>query len=512
MKKTVSVNIKGINFLIEEDAYELLQDYLDRLKVSLKNETGSQEIIEDVELRIAEISSSKLTDSKTVIELNDIKEILAALGDPEDFIDDENEDEPSRSSYKSNDQHSEKRLFRDSDNAILGGVCAGIANYFKIDVVIIRALFIVIFFAAGFGIPVYIILWFIVPKTKSTIDRLRMKGRPITVETVREEVENAAENLKNGSQRFANKVRNNDHYGQQVSRAGRILTMILGLGIVGIGLIWLVLFIIFGIGSAQFIPVQGEYGFLSAAQFGELVLTHSADYNTFWWGALVAGSSVIIFTLLLGSMLIFRLYNKWSKLSLLVLFLSGITGFIMCATVGMSTGRDFITDGEIEREIGSVTTQKLVVVPNLEKLETISEFEVKSNGQHGFIELDEKYIKMHSIDFKYTRSTDSSFHIRQNFQARSHSHKAALAKSKNIQHHIELKGDSLILDTEYRFPRVDKLRDQEVEIIIEIPIGGEVVIGNQSITFDSVMKDDEDYHHYRERGYLRGNGTYNHYD
>lgn len=512
MKKTVSVNIKGINFLIEEDAYELLQDYLDRLKESLKNESGSQEIIEDVELRIAEISSSKLSDSKTVIELNDIKEILAALGDPEDFIDDENDDESGENHFKSHEQSSEKRLFRDADNAILGGVCAGIANYFKIDVVIIRAIFIVIFFAAGFGIPVYIILWFIVPKAKSTIDRLRMKGRPITVETVREEVENAAENFKKGSQKFANKMRNNDHYGQQVSRAGRILSMLLGLGIVGIGLIWLVVFIIFGIGSAQFIPVQGDYGFLSAAQFGELVLSHSSDYSTFWWGALVAGSCAIIFMLLLGAMLIFRLYNKWSKLSLLALFLGGLTGFIMCGTVGISTGRDFITDGEIEREIGSVTTEKLIVIPNLEKLENISEFEVKSNGQHGFIELDVKYIKMHSIDFKYTRSVDSAFHIRQNFQARSHSHKAALAKSKNIQHSIELRGDSLILDTEYKFPRTDKLRNQEVEIIIEIPIGSEVVIGNQIISFDNVIKDDEDYHHYREKGYLKGNGNYRHYD
>ena len=79
MKKTVSVNIKGINFLIEEDAYELLQDYLDRLGKSLKNEEGSQEIIEDVELRIAELSSSKLSDSKTVIELEDIKKYVPAV-------------------------------------------------------------------------------------------------------------------------------------------------------------------------------------------------------------------------------------------------------------------------------------------------------------------------------------------------------------------------------------------------------------------------------------------------
>lgn len=75
MKKTVSVNIKGINFVIEEDAYVLLQDYLDRLTIALQHEDGSKEIIEDVELRIAEICTSKLNDSKTVIEMADIEDI-----------------------------------------------------------------------------------------------------------------------------------------------------------------------------------------------------------------------------------------------------------------------------------------------------------------------------------------------------------------------------------------------------------------------------------------------------
>ena len=91
MKKTVSVNIKGINFLIEEDAYELLQDYLDRLSQTLKNVEGSKEIVEDVELRIAELCSSKLSESKTVIELEDIESIIAALGNPEDYVEEDDE-------------------------------------------------------------------------------------------------------------------------------------------------------------------------------------------------------------------------------------------------------------------------------------------------------------------------------------------------------------------------------------------------------------------------------------
>ena len=89
MKKTVSVNIKGSNFLIEEDAYELLQDYLDRLENTLKNESGSKEIIEDVELRIAELCSEKLSEFKKVVELEDIQDILNTLGDTSIYLDED---------------------------------------------------------------------------------------------------------------------------------------------------------------------------------------------------------------------------------------------------------------------------------------------------------------------------------------------------------------------------------------------------------------------------------------
>lgn len=511
MKKTVSVNIKGINFLIEEDAYELLQDYLDRLQKNLKNEDGSQEIIEDVELRIAELASSKLSESKTVVELEDIKTILAALGDPEDYIDDENSSEAESFGQKINNENTEKRLFRDTDNAVIAGVCAGIANFFKIDVVFIRALFVIIFLFAGFGIPVYIIMWIIVPKAKTTIDRLRMKGKPITVETVREEVETAADRLKTGSKRFADRIRKNDSYSDSVSRGARFISVFFGLGFVFFGLMILIVFIIFGVSNTELIPVNGDYGFLSAAEFGELVMSNASDYNLFWWGAFSGTASIILFAFLLGSMLIFRLYNKWAKFSLLGLFIMGITGGIICGIVGARTGRDFFADGEIEKDLGSVTNKELFVIPQTDNKASKNGFKVKSDND-GFWELNDKFVIMDHIRFRYVRSGDSLFHVRQNFQARSYSSKTAIQKSERIRHFAELKGDSLFVDSKYKFPRKDKLRSQEVEIIIEIPVDGKVRIGNQTIVLDDLDGDDDDYYPYRERGSLGGDGEYFHHD
>ena len=203
MKKTISVNIKGMNFLIEEDAFELLQNYINKLTAVLQNENGGKEIIEDVELRIAELCGLQLNERKQVIEKEDIETILSTLGDPDLYID-ESEQETSSQANNSNasnssNQATDKRLFRDVDNATVAGICAGIANYLHIDVVIIRIIFVLFFLFGGFGFPLYIILWLVIPKANSTIDRLRMRGKAITVDTVREEVESAAERINKES-------------------------------------------------------------------------------------------------------------------------------------------------------------------------------------------------------------------------------------------------------------------------------------------------------------------------
>lgn len=508
MKKTVSVNIKGINFLIEEDAYELLQDYLDRLAQTLNNVEGSKEIVEDVELRIAELCSSKLSESKTVIELEDIQTIIATLGNPEDYLEEDEEQTSNSSQNQSNSKGTEKRLFRDTDNATIAGVCMGIANFFNIDVVIVRAIFVVIFLFAGFGLPLYIILWIIVPKAQSTIDRLRMKGRPITVESVREEVEIAAEKIKEGGKNVAQRIRKDDSYQRSVSRGVKILKTILGIGLIGAGISILIPFLVFLIGGAQIIPVQSADGFLSLTELGEIVLNNPSDYNMAWWGAMIIGFSTVLFFFLIGIILIFSLKNKWVKISLLALFLTGVTGGVMCAVVGIRTGRDLTISAELESEIGTSASQELTIIPNIETLTAAGNYDVKSNGDWGLMEIDEERITLHGIHLRYVRSSDSLFHIQKNIKARSQSHEKGITKCQNINHDISLQGDTLNVDSEYSFPRTDKLRDQEIYITVEIPEGGLVHIDDRVIQLDEADYEDEEATYYIEKGMIRGNGSY----
>ena len=497
--------------MIEEDAYELLQNYLERLNNTLKNEEGSQEIVEDIELRIAEICNSKLTESKTVIEYSDIQEIIATLGDPEEYLDEDSDSSTNSNDNNSSEGKSERRLFRDVENGTIGGVCMGIANFLHIDVVIVRAIFIVIFLFAGFGFPLYVILWIIVPSTKSTIDRLRMKGRPITVENVREEVENAAQNIKVRSKKFTDGIKNSDTYSKGISKTGRIFSSLFGIGFIGMGLLFLVILVIFGIGETQIFPVQGDTGFLSMPELGSLVLLDNGDYNMFWWGSIIANSALVMFLMLLGSMLIFRLYNIWAKLSLLVLFVIGITGFIMCVTVGMRTGRDFVVTGEIEKPIGETIGSTLTIESILDDYVVDNNFKVKSSGQYHMMSISDESITFHGINIHYKPSSDSLFHINQNFSVQSHSHSTALEKAKNISHEISFRNDTLSMKTGYSFPKADKIRAQIVKVIIEIPKGGKVLIDGETVQF-SGDEDDEDYDYYYEHGKLRHNGTYYHWD
>lgn len=508
MKKTVSVNIKGMNFLIEEDAYEMLQNYLDRLTTGLKNEKGGKEIIEDIELRIAELCSEALTERKQVIELTDIEKILSTLGDPSQYLD-ETEESFSQSNSK-NKTGNEKRIFRDTDQAVIAGVCSGIAKYTNMDVVIIRAIFIAVLLFGGFGFPLYVILWIIIPKATSTIDKLRMQGKPVTVENVRDEVEQAADRLTKGSTRFANKLRKDDNYSQRINSIGRIFSILFGTGIIAIGLIFLTLFLIFIMGGAQVIPVQSESGFLSFPEFGQLVLENSGDVKWAWISIFLIGFSGTLFFLLLGSKIMFRIHNFWSRMALIVLFSTGFIGTIIALFIGIRTGREMAIEGEIEKSIGSVSSQELRIQTITPKLASIETFEVKSKGRYGMMSIEGERVVESGIHIEYQQSPDSLFHIYQNLTANSHSHQKAIKKAKNIAHAIQLDKNALTMDSHYSFPKRDKLRDQDVIIIIAVPINGRVYANHELVlpTKGRLTRILEEFELDEQKGYINSRGEY----
>ena len=189
MKKTFNINLGGIVFHIDEDAYELLDQYLSNLRIHFSKEEGAEEIVHDMELRISELFSERLNERNQVITLSDVEEIIAQMGKPEEFSEDTTQD---TNSYNKKEEKGTKRLFRNPDNKVLGGVCSGIAAYFGWDVTLLRILFIIPilpFFVDGFilfngWVLTYIIAWIIIPEANTATEKLSMKGMKVNVENI----------------------------------------------------------------------------------------------------------------------------------------------------------------------------------------------------------------------------------------------------------------------------------------------------------------------------------------
>ena len=174
MNKTININLGGFFFHIDEVAYQKLRRYLESISKSLSDDPqGKNEIIADIEARISELLSEKITDARQVVNEGDIDDIIVIMGQPEDYAEAEQEYNDASYSYSRNSA-SGKKLFRDGDDKFLGGVASGIAHYFDIDTIWIRLGLLALFFGAGFGILVYIILWILLPEAKTTAEKLQM--------------------------------------------------------------------------------------------------------------------------------------------------------------------------------------------------------------------------------------------------------------------------------------------------------------------------------------------------
>jgi phage shock protein PspC (stress-responsive transcriptional regulator) len=177
MKQVININFQGSVVPIETTAFEILKNYTESLNRHFVNEEGKEEIINDIESRIGELFQERLKKGATCITDDDVNAIINSMGRPEDFeaMDEGQPAGSSRSSYNTTGQQQagnsynpftgHKRLYRDENNKVLGGVCAGLANYFNVDIVVVRIIFVVLFFAFGFGLLPYIIMWVAVPSS-----------------------------------------------------------------------------------------------------------------------------------------------------------------------------------------------------------------------------------------------------------------------------------------------------------------------------------------------------------
>jgi phage shock protein PspC (stress-responsive transcriptional regulator) len=170
MDKTININLGGTLFQIDEEAYRILRDYLQSIDQKFRNVQGGNETIEDIELRIAEIFQSQ-KGLAGVITRDNVEAMISIIGKPEDFGHIENE--PSAPHYNASQR---RKMFRNPDNTIIGGVCGGLGAYLNSDPVWIRILFVVFTFFFGFGFFVYLALWIAIPMAATDSQKKEMYG------------------------------------------------------------------------------------------------------------------------------------------------------------------------------------------------------------------------------------------------------------------------------------------------------------------------------------------------
>jgi phage shock protein PspC (stress-responsive transcriptional regulator) len=194
MKITVSINLGGYSFNIDEDAYAELKRYLRNLELHFAGEESSSEILSDIETRMAELFRTKLTNYKQVIDIKDVQQVITVLGTPEDISD--NEGPTVRDKFSSPGYH---RMYRDPDHRFIGGVCAGIAAYWNIELWVVRLVFLVLAMM-GFGILIYLILYIVLPEARTTAEKIAMKGNPVNIhnikDSVKQEFDTVRKNMK----------------------------------------------------------------------------------------------------------------------------------------------------------------------------------------------------------------------------------------------------------------------------------------------------------------------------
>ncbi len=495
MKKTLSIHLGRQLFVIEEDAYDRLQAYLKKLEASLANESGITEIVEDIEMRFAELLTQYLGETRQVVTIGDIEKAISSLGEPEEITEETEQPKQTQTATETNGQ---KRMYRDVDNGMLGGLCSGLAAYLGIDPVIVRAIF-VIFLFMGFGFLLYIILWIIIPSAKTPSERLQMKGKPVNIDTLKEEFEKTAGRLKEDTINAANKFKsNNKHLTNQASNVLRFIGKIFGVFLIAGALIWLVIFSLVVSGIIDVVPMTGDQNFASLYEFLQLVSPVNKSFSLIWMGILLVGFASPLLSIALGVRLLIGKVNKYYKLNFILLPTAIFVGIILGILGSINSARDYEVYSEVENQHLAINLNEL----QLKELPIIvNNRRIVSTGGIDFISVQNNQIMEHGVHVRYKESNDSLFHVSQVFSAHGIDRTAAQKRSMHIKHQLHVEGNKLMVDPYYSFPLGDGLRNQEIEVIIEVPRGKKLFINDMEVKVDGkeylgVMYADEEFEAY----------------
>ncbi|HPF50268.1 MAG TPA: PspC domain-containing protein [Draconibacterium sp.] len=495
MKKTFTINISGTIFHIEEDAYEVLQKYLINLKNHFGTDDEGKEIIADIEARIAEIFSAKTGDDKKVITVEWVDEVIKTMGTPEDFAEEEGEEESIESEAKR-----KRRLYRDPDHRVLGGVCGGLGAYFNMDPVILRIIFAVLFFVtSGAALLAYLILWIAVPKAVNTAQRLEMRGQEATVKNIEKSIKEEVKEVKESYKKF----KESDTYSKgkkSVEGAGdvvynifkvllKVLVIILGILLVITGFFGLL-----GLISSMVIGqsfVSGWPLLWSPEVHVPDFLNYFVEPGTVTLGMILVGILTgipLLAVLYLGTKMVFRYKSNNTAIILSMLgiwFISLIALLVISGTqIKHYKDRSSITNSQVI-SCDSCQTLYLNVAEN--KYEDYAEldWDIKDFNVY-MVDGEEVFVGKPELDV--VRSSTDDFVINVKYVSRGKSREDAKENCKEIEYQFNQTDSTLVFDPYFFLGGKEKWRNQEVYITVKVPEGKAIFLNDD---MDEIIHDIE---------------------
>ncbi len=518
MNKLLYVNIGGLVFQIDETAYKKLDTYLNSIRKKYTSTPDGDEIIKDIEDRIAELFTEKVGERGAITDVY-VDEIITIMGKPEDY-EEEIPNAQYNTSYNQEKRSSASKFYRDKEHNVLGGVCSGFAAKFEVDALWIRLAFLVAFFFAGTGLLLYIILWIIIPEAKTTAEKLEMRGEKVDISNIEKTIKDGAKQFTSKVNEFGEEVKQTfsrenidkskknagdfiEGFAQTIKPAVQTVAKIFVAGVLIISLL-IVVVIVVELFSNWGNPFS-EIDFL-----GNQIM---AGNNQAW--LLVASALALVIIPLLG--LIFSSVKYLVGIKKKTRFVSGGLGILWTACLfiviylGITIGKEFREEGEVSNKMDIVQPANNTLYVQLDDsdsdyYQTKTGYNFDAGSKHGktflkkdfwednhdwgYISVEENSIAFHRIEIEFEKSSDTNFVVLINKVAKGRDRLDAKENAQNCTFFIVQSGDSLLtIPSVIKLNETEQWRDQQVYVTIRVPMDKYVQI-NKNLEFSL---DDNEY-------------------
>lgn len=478
MNRTIIININGIVFHIEEDAYEVLRSYMIDVKKHFGHTADSHEIVGDIENRIAEMFNERIFQGKKeVITMEDVNDVIAQMGRVSDFETGDQQEAYTEASYEIPHMSGQRKLMRDPDDKVFGGVCSGLGHYFGIEARWIRLILVLLFVFGGTGLLLYIILWIVMPLARTRADRMAMRGEAPNLQNFKRSFQEEMEGLRsNFTGAEAGLRRGLDSAGNFLVKAFVVLAKVIGvLFIVGLcgGLVVLV------------ISIVASFGFLGAdtdmAMFPLNVIEPGSRTPVLISALVVAVIPFIALVALIIRILFNRpVMGQYTGFILLAAWLIAAGFTIVYATRTVNDFREestVVEEQPLERQPVYYLSKNDLTVIRLQNdsLDRASRIRHRATIRNrNFLEWQSRmHMRIVKVDSTQTPS------VTYEYVARGATYELAAERAGKIDYHFQQQGDSLIFDSHFNIANEELMRDQRLYLKLNIPVGTRLIIDRE---------------------------------